>query len=147
MYQKDAVRQAWAAAGLYGGDAKLRGFFEHVDASPIECWSDLAMLVRTRYPEYLEQLVLPIWNSGDKLLRLNLIRAAALDRPAELELLARLVPQLHGEQDEPELRAVVQRDHPQLLGLVAKIPDLPRDLRTLVNLRRQRRRSRAATPA
>jgi len=55
------------------------------------CWSDLVQEVREHYPEYKEQLLVPIWDTGDKLLRLNVIRSLASDRDDEAKIFQRVV--------------------------------------------------------
>jgi hypothetical protein len=139
MHQKDLVKQAWESAGLYSRrDAKLQQFLKHVDESPTACWPELIDLCRTRYPEYLEQLVTPIWNTGDRLLRLNLIRAIDLERQDEQALFTKLVRQSDLQHDEPELRAIIQVANRPVLDRMMRRRSLPQELKTLVELRRAR---------
>src|SRR2546428_261316 len=84
MHQKDAIKEAWRAAGLYDSkDAKLQEFLRRLDTHPLECWPELIDEIRRNYPEYKRQVVEPILATGDKLLRLNLIPNAAFTKPAE----------------------------------------------------------------
>ena len=76
MYQKDLIRRASEEAGLYRRrDPKLHRFLKRLD-QPGECWPELIEAVTTEYRDYLEALARPLWETGDALVRLNLIRAA-----------------------------------------------------------------------
>jgi len=137
MHQRDLVRKVWAEAGLYATkDAKLRQFLKHVDDTPLDCWPELVEFVRTQYPEYLDRLVTPIWNAGDKLLRLNLIRNAELSQPAEKKMAQKLVRQLRPETDALELRAVIRDAPVEVLDQVAKKKSIPDQLKIMLDQRR-----------
>ena len=132
MHQKDFVRQAWTEAVLYRSkDPKIGAFLKRFEETSVDCWPELVKELRERYPEYKEQLVVPIWNTGDKLLRLNVIRSFELDRNDEVALLQELVRRSDLQQDAVELQAVVCRDHEQLLNQVAKKRGLSSELKSL----------------
>ncbi len=91
MQDRDIVKQAWLEAGLYDSpDPALQDFLQHFERSLHGCWPDLWPLVRERYTQYKEQLLTPIWDTGEKMLRLGIILALAPDRADELELFQRL---------------------------------------------------------
>src|SRR5213594_4063258 len=114
MYQKDAAKAAWTAAGLYRSkDAKLRKFLKYFDDSPMDCWPEVVKKARSDYSEYMEQLVQPLWQTGDKLLRVNLIRYADLSHKNEFELLAKLSHKLKADEDRPNsLRSCMPEQNP-----------------------------------
>lgn len=138
MHQKDLVRQTWESAGLYSSeDSKLQEFLKFFDNTPTACWPEVVEMVRNQYSEYLEKLVLPLWKSGDKLLRLNLIRAANLDHEKEKQILTELVGQCDLQQDKPELRAAIEKDSQPAIDLVLTCKELPQGLKSLAELRHQ----------
>ena len=52
MYQKEAAKAAWTAAGLYRSrDPKLRDFLKHVETEEQDCWPTLAKRLRANSPE------------------------------------------------------------------------------------------------
>lgn len=91
MQDRDIVKHAWLEAGLYDSpDSGLQNFLQHFERSLYGCWPNLWPLVRERYAEYKEQLLTPVWDTGEKTLRLGVILALHPDRPDELELFLRL---------------------------------------------------------
>src|SRR5690242_528416 len=115
MHQKDAVRQAWINAGLYhSNDARVTEFLKLLDASSTNCWPELLEECRSRYPDLKDKLVQPIWATGDKLLRLNLIRQADLAHKDELTIMEKFVGAADPQHDVTELRAMALRNHPKV---------------------------------
>ena len=146
MHQKDSVRKAWADAGLYRtDDAKLRQFLQHFDDARMECWPELVAACRAHYPEYKAVLAKPLWDTGDKLLRLNLIRAADTTHKDEVSLVKGFVDASHALDDQPELQAVVHLGHARLAAAVAAKPGVPKDLAVLAR-ERSRRDANKASP-
>jgi hypothetical protein len=138
MHQKDLAKQAWEQAGLYRStNPKLRAFLKHVDEMPEACWPELVQEVRQNYPDLKEKLVLPLWSTGDKLLRLNIIQMVSLDQADEVDLLRKLVRRAHVTEDLHELRAVVRKDHPELIDLVAHKRGLDPEFKRQVELQRE----------
>jgi hypothetical protein len=136
MHQKDLVKHAWEQAGLYKrNDARLREFLRLVDASPTACWTELAELARTRFPELVETLAMPLWNTKDKLLRVNLLRIARLDDPTERRLLDAAIRQTNAATDGVELRAVLQRADVPLAQLVANKKHLAPEMKVYADRR------------
>jgi hypothetical protein len=132
MHQRETARAAWSAAGLtHADDAGLRRFFKDFDAMPERCWPELMPLVRNKYDAYLERLAMPLWESGDVLLRLNLIRHLDPAHKAELTLMQRLTDGLDNHQHRRELLGVVERGSEALLRRVLKRKGLPDSLRLL----------------
>lgn len=85
------AKQAWSQAGLYNvNDPKLQSFLQHFEQAEPGCWPDLGPLVRAHYLEYLEQLLTPIWDTGEKSLRLNMIQFLTSQNGNEVELFQRL---------------------------------------------------------
>lgn len=109
MHQKTLVKQAWLDAGLYRStDPKLAAFLKHVEEAVTDCWLELLQEVREHYPECKEQIVTPIWDTGNKFLRLHIIRAADPESEEDVAIFRRLVqgPNTHG--DDVELHALLR---------------------------------------
>lgn len=137
MHQRDAARAAWSAAGLTKTrDEKLRRFLHAFDALPNDCWPQVVALVRKEFPEHLQQLALPLWNSGDKLLRVNLIRHADLSRKDEADLVGRWATSLDAERDGYELSSVIELGGAELLDKILKRKKLPEGIRVRAHQRR-----------
>lgn len=137
MHQRDLVKRVWEEAGLYRTrDSELRQFLEHLDESSEECWPELVERARALSSKHLATLVRPLWKSGDKLLRINLIRAADMERGEERELLRRYIRLVSPEQDEFELRAVLEKDSVEVVDQILRKRNLTPQLRTLAELRR-----------
>src|SRR2546425_1832447 len=143
MYQKDLANRAWTEAGLYrSNDPKLLEFLSKLDTSPLDCWSDLVAEGRLRFPEYKERLVEPLWASGDRLLRLNLLRWAEPDRPDELQVLQRWMDAADPVHDERELLAMARLDCAPLLDRLLAKPGISSDLAKEAQVRRARFQAR-----
>ncbi len=103
------VQRAWVEAGLYdSNDPKLQGFLQHFERTLHACWPDLWPLVRESYSEYKEQLLTPIWDTGQKMLRLGVILALASDRSDELEIFRRLAQRPNMSGNPWELEALMR---------------------------------------
>ncbi|HET7187587.1 MAG TPA: hypothetical protein VFI52_05505 [Gemmatimonadaceae bacterium] len=138
MHQQELARRAWEKAGLYKSkNAKLRAFLAHFDATPAACWPDVANEVRTKYPELKAQLITPLWNSGDRLLRINLLRGADPSQPDELALLQKLAAGLRPERDPVELRVASYIESPEVLSRLTKVPGLSPEMTRSLAQRRQ----------
>ena len=133
MHQKDAVKQAWINAGLYRSrDARLQEFLKKLEDVPLNCWPEFIDDCRRNYADYKAKLVGPIWDSGDKLLRLNLIRAADTSLADELALLQKCIARCDPTQDQAELKAIVLKQDPQLNAQITKIRNLPVDVKNAI---------------
>jgi hypothetical protein len=138
MYQKDLVKKAWADAGLYRSrDPKLRRFLDKVDKCTGDCWPELAEEARERYAEYIDTLVEPLWKTGDKLVRLNLIRLADIENERDRHTVEEFVSKARPTEVH-ELQAIARVADLPLLEKVAKKRNLPTELRDFVEDRRSR---------
>jgi hypothetical protein len=127
MHQRDAAIKAWEDSGLFRtGDRRLTELLERVRHSGFDCWPELAALVRSEYASYKERLARPLWDSGDTLLRVNLIRAA---EPAthkdEERILTRFARELDPEAHPHEVLALALVAGPKLREQLAKRKDMP----------------------
>jgi hypothetical protein len=106
---RQRVKQAWLQAGLYGlSDSKLQSFLQHFERTLHGCWPDLWPLVRESYAEYKEQLLTPIWDTGEKMLRLGVILALAPDHTDEVQLFRRLAQRPNMSGNPWELDALMR---------------------------------------
>jgi hypothetical protein len=132
MHQKNLVKQAWQAAGLYQSkDAKLQQFLKLIDG-PLACWPELVDECRRNYAKYKTRLAQPIINTGDTLLRLNLVRVIDAQYDDEVQLLRTLIQQSDPQKDEPELKAVALKNVPALTKAIAAKPGLSKELESIV---------------
>lgn len=138
MHQKDLARQAWRDAGLYRSrDQKLREFLEYFDQAPPDCWDEVVEKLRSDYPELKAKLTTPLWNTREKVLRLNILRRADPQLPDELELLKKLTTKLDPAGDVPEIHIVARSDSPELLRRLARKRGLPAGLVATIRARRE----------
>jgi hypothetical protein len=129
MYQKDYVRSVWKAAGLYDeNDAKLQQFLKLLD-EPTLCWAEMVDTCRRSFASYKARLVQPILNSGDKLVRLTLIRAAVPSNEDEMALLEQHIAAADPVRDHLEFKAIALKNVPRLNEALKKNPKLTPELR------------------
>lgn len=142
MHQKDRVKQAWLDAGLYDSkDAKLLEFIQRLDTAPYDCWPELIDECRRNYAEYKSQIVEPILKTGDKLLRLNLLRNADFSFADEVKLTRSFIAQSNPATDSLELKTVILKGTPAMLKDVGRLKNLTPQLKSAVE------RARASAPA
>jgi hypothetical protein len=124
MHQRTAIQEAWRKAGLYdSADPKLKTFLEMLD-DPRQCWPELVAASRGVYADIKAKLVGPILETGDKLMRLNLIRAADPNRADEVGLLSEFIKTSDPQRDEIELQEIARKSTPQLLSDLKQKPGL-----------------------
>src|SRR5712692_8565502 len=105
MHQRAAAKAAWQAAGLYE-DARLRAFFDAFEQCQEDCWAALSARVRDQNARHKRRLAAPLWASGDKLLRLNLMKTYLRGcDPAT---------------DVPEITAFIESGHPIIVAAAQK---------------------------
>ncbi len=147
MHQRETAKAAWTAAGVYqNADARLRQFLTAFEQCPADCWPALTGQVRDAYPRYKKRLASALWASGDKLLRLNLIRSLDPSRPDELNLMKTYLRSCDPATDIPEIGAFFESGHPAVVAQLAKIPALPAGLRQAIDAELSRH-PRPARPA
>jgi hypothetical protein len=132
MYQKDLVRSAWQAAGLYDDkDAKLQQFLKLLD-DPTQCWLELTDQCRRSYTAYKARIVQPILASSDTLAHLMVIRASAATREDEMTLLEQYIAASDPVRDHVELKAAALKNVPRLNEALLKKRHLPRSVRSVI---------------
>src|SRR2546421_85506 len=109
MHERNLVKQAWLEAGLHGNDdSKLAGVLQHFEEAKLDCWRELVQTVRGDYPECKEQLITPIRDTGDKLLRLHVIRAFDPECEGDVAIFQKLVQRPNTRGDDWELEALMR---------------------------------------
>ncbi len=109
MQDRDLVKQAWCEAGLYvSDDPQLGAFLRHFEKATLGCWPDLVLEVREHYPQYKERLLVPIWDTGEKILHLNVIRALAPDRDDEVKIFQHVIRRPNTRGKDWELQALMR---------------------------------------
>lgn len=135
MYQKEAAKAAWTAAGHYASrDPDMIAFLEQVDGA-LECWKTLGALIRTKYPQLLEAIVLPLWQTGDKLLRVNIMRHLDPARAEESALALKFARRLDAADDRPELAEVARSRMTAAIMHLSKRKDAPAAIHALAEQR------------
>jgi hypothetical protein len=110
MHQKDAVRNAWKAAGFYDdNDSKLEQFMKLLD-DPTLCWPEMIDAVRRNYTDYKARLAKAILASNDKLVHLAIIRAALPSADDEMSVLKDYIASSDPIRDETELKAIALKN-------------------------------------
>jgi hypothetical protein len=108
MYTRDLIRKLWADAGLYSlKDPHLQAFLKHIDDNPQQCWDDYVDLFRREYYDLYNQLIPPLFNAGDKLLRVKLIHRADFKRRKEIEAVRAFIRDADPIAHRPELNAIL----------------------------------------
>ncbi len=132
MHQKDLIRNAWKAAGLYDEkDSRLMQFLKLLD-EPAQCWPGMIDACRRNYAAYKAKVVQPILGTADKLVHLSLIRAALPTSDDEIELLQSYVTSSDPVRDEIELKAIALKNVPALNEALRKKANLTPEVRAVV---------------
>ena len=135
MHIRELVKQKWQESGLYESqNEKVQAFLKYFDEHSELCWSEVLREFRERYYEGFNDLVPPLLDIDDKLLRLMIVRKADLNQGQEVELLSELVRKADPLKNEPELSAIARRRHTRLTAELQKRQDLTEELRRVVNL-------------
>ena len=128
-----AMRKIWRKAGLYESKARtIRNFLDFVGSEPPPDWENGLQEFREKHYAAFDQVVPPLLQSDDKLLRIMLIRHADLSKRRELNLLIRFARTADPIRDEPELLAMVSLGHKSLDRAIRERGDLTPNLRQAV---------------
>jgi hypothetical protein len=127
------MRKIWRKVGLYQSKAPtIRSFLAFIGAEPTPNWECGLRVFREKHYDGFNQIVPPLLQSEDKLLRIMLIRHADLSKRRELNLLKRFVQTADSIHDEPELLAIVSLRHKSLDRAIRQRADLTPSLRQAV---------------
>ena len=128
-----AMRKIWRRTGLYESKARtIRNFLDFVGSEPPQDWENGLKEFRDKHYAAFDQIVPPLLQSDDKLLRIMLIRHADLSKRRELNLLVRFARTADPIRDEPELLAMVSVGHKSLDRAIRERGDLTPTLRQAV---------------
>jgi len=140
MLQRQIAFAALERAGLAPGPpgSTLARFIGWLRRRPDVCWDEAVARARQEVPDQLEALASALWNSGDVVLRANVMRMLDPAQPDELATLGKLIARAHGEQDSEPLRAALERRHPEVVARIARkralAPALRAEVRELSRL-------------
>jgi hypothetical protein len=127
VYQKDLIRNAWKAAGLYDeNDSKLQQFLLLLD-DPTQCWTQLIQTCRRDFADYKAKVTQPILDTNDTLVHLMVIRAAT--SADELALLEQYITTSDPVRHGTELKAIALKRVRRLNKALAKKPGLTEPVR------------------
>lgn len=133
VYVCAAMRKLWRKAGLYQSKAtKIKNFLAFIESQPPPDWEHGLQEFREKHYDVFDQVVPPLLESEDKLLRVVLIRHADLSKRRELNSLKRLAQTADPIRDEPELLALVSLGHKGLDREIRERGDLTPNLRQAV---------------
>jgi hypothetical protein len=128
-----AMRKIWRTAGLYESKTRaVRDFLDFVGSEPPPHWEHGLQEFRARHYDVFDEVVPPLLQSDDKLLRIMLIRHADLSKRRELNLLKRFAQTVDPIRDEPELLAMMSLGHKSLDRAIRERGDLTPNLRQAV---------------
>jgi hypothetical protein len=128
-----AMRKIWRRAGLYESKTRaIRDFLDFVGSEPPPDWEQGLQKFRKKHYDVFDQVVPPLLQSDDKLLRIMLIRHADLSKRRELNLLKRFARTADPIHDEPELLAMASLGHKSLDRAIRERGDLTPNLRQAV---------------
>ena len=125
-----AMRKIWRKAGLYQSQSPTMQSFLAFDSE--SDWERGLQEFRDKHYGLFDQIVPPLLQSEDKLLRLLLIRHADVSKRRELNLLKRLAQTADPIRDEPELLAILALGHKSLDREIRDRADLTANLRQAV---------------
>jgi hypothetical protein len=130
-YACAAMRKIWRKEGLYQSQSPtMRDFLAAIDSE--SDWERGLQEFRDKHYGLFDQIVPPLLQSEDKLLRLLLIRHADVRKRRELNLLKRLAQTADPIRDEPELLAILSLGHKSLDRDIRDRADLTANLRQAV---------------
>ena len=130
MHIRDLVKRIWTKKGLYASrNDKVRDFLKYFDDNPELCWDELIKVFREQYYDLFPQLIPPLADTEDKLLRITLIRKADLKKRQELNLVKKSIKKAKPEADEPELLNIAKLGHKGLTTELRKLRNLTPELR------------------
>jgi hypothetical protein len=126
-----AMRKIWRKEGLYQSPSPtMSSFLAYIDSE--SDWARGLQEFRDKHYGLFDQIVPPLLQSEDKLLRLLLIRHADVSKRRELNLLKRLAQAADPIRDEPELLAILALGHKSLDREIRDRADLTANLRQAV---------------
>jgi hypothetical protein len=131
MLQRQIALAALEHAGLTGAPpgSPLARFLAWLAQRPEACWDDVVARARRDVPDQLDALAVALWDSGDALLRANVMRRLDPERPEELATLEKLIGRARGDADAESLRAALEGRHPEVVARIARKRAVPAALR------------------
>jgi hypothetical protein len=128
-----AMRKVWRKAGLYESKSRaIRNFLDFIGSEPAPNWEHGLGEFREKHYDVFDQVVPPLLQSEDKLLRLAVIRHADPSKRRELNLLKRFAQSADPIRDEAELLALLSLGHESLEREIRERADLTPNLRQAV---------------
>lgn len=133
MHIRELIKQRWAEAGLYASKKrKVQAFLAYIEEHPEHSCEQYIATFREQFADLTGEIVPPLLQSDDKLLRLLLIRNADLSRPREVKLLKELAQTADPLADEPELLALARLGHRGVSEVLAQREGLGGEVRQLL---------------
>jgi hypothetical protein len=128
-----AMRKIWGKSGLHESKTRaIRNFLAFIESEPSPNWEHGLREFREKHYDVFDQVVPPLLQSEDKLLRLAVIRHADPSKRRELNLLKRFAQSADPIRDEAELLALLSLGHESLEREIRERADLTPNLRQVV---------------
>lgn len=123
----------WREAGLYESQQpEVKAFLAFFEQHPELCWDEMIAAFREKHYRAFAQVVPPLLDIDDKLLRLALIGRADLQRRQELALVKTFIQQADPVNDERELLMIARMKHKGVAQELGKRGDLTPRVRRYV---------------
>ena|SRR5438094_4743664 len=99
MFQRSVVWRAWLRhRNESDHNARLRQFFEIIEAHPENCWDALEPAFRADYQDVMEEIVGVIIRSDDPLVIYNCFQFADLTNPREVAIIDKFIQDCDAER-------------------------------------------------
>ena len=133
MYLRDLAKRKWREAGLYRSKkSSVRSFLKYIEDNPLDCWDEAIKVFRKRFYDAFDDLVPPLLDTDDKLMRLIVIRRLNVNKRKELDVLKRLAKELDAQDDVLELKAVALVRNKSVLSVLKSRKDLSMEVRHII---------------
>ncbi len=130
MYLRDLAKRKWREAGLYKSKkSSVQSFLKYIEDNPLDCWDESIKVFRKRFYDAFDDLVPPLLDTDDKLMRLIVIRRLNAKNRKELDLLKKLAKDLDAHEHELELKAVALVRNKSVLSVLKSRQDLSMEVR------------------
>jgi hypothetical protein len=135
MHQREVALKALKKAAGKERNSRIAEFVRFLGQHYELCWSDYVDVIREQFPADREAMALAIWETGDKVLRTNLVRHLDPGQPAEVKILQRLIKSCRGLEDEAELLIALEKDDRRILAQMKKLKSISLETSAMIEAR------------
>ena len=139
MFFYQLAKEEWKKAGLYKSKkGKVKLFLKFVEENQDKDLVEYLNELRKNYPEVIDDILLPLFDSDDGVIKLEAIEHADLSRISELNKLKEKSNKLDATDNEIELIVIARKNNDALMEVIKKRKDLRRGLKKIVFPNKQR---------